>query len=57
VDTSAGRVFLIIKNGAGSRAPEWQAFPTAIHFRCDKNGVCVLSRANARTTLQARLLK
>jgi hypothetical protein len=57
VETSAGRVFLIIKNGAGSRAPEWQTFPTAIHFRCDKNGVCVLSRANARTTLQARLLK
>jgi hypothetical protein len=57
VDTSAGRVFLIVKTGAGYRAPEWQIFPAAIHFRCDKNGVCVLSRANTRTTLQARLLK
>jgi hypothetical protein len=57
VDTSAGRVFLVIKTGTGNRAPEWQTFPAAIHFRCDKNGVCVLSRANARTTLQARLLK
>jgi hypothetical protein len=57
VETSAGRVFLVMKNGAGSRAPEWQTFPAAIHFRCEKNGVCVLSRANARTTLQARLLK
>ncbi len=57
VNTTAGRVFLVIKSGAGSRTPEWQTFPAAIHFRCDKNGVCVLSRANARTTLQARLLK
>ncbi len=57
VDTSAGRVFLIIKTGTGNRAPEWQIFPAAIHFRCDKNGVCVLSRVRARTTLQARLLK
>lgn len=53
VDTSAGRVFLVMKN----RAPEWQIFPATIHFRCDKNGACVLSRAHARTTLQARLLK
>jgi hypothetical protein len=57
VDTSAGRVFLVIKTGTGNRAPEWQIFPAAIHFRCDKNGACVLSRANTRTTLQARLLK
>jgi hypothetical protein len=57
VDTSAGRVFLVIQSGAPSRTPEWQTFPAAIHFRCDKNGVCVLSRANARTTLQSRLLK
>jgi len=57
VDTSAGRVFLVIKTGTGNRAPEWQIFPAAIHFRCDKNGICVLSRANARTTLQARLMK
>ena len=53
VETSAGRVFLVIRN----HAPEWQIFPAAIHFRCDKNGACVLSRANTRTTLQARLLK
>ena len=53
VETSAGRVFLVIK----SRAADWQTFPAAIHFRCDKNGACVLSRANTHTTLQARLLK
>jgi hypothetical protein len=57
VDTSAGRVFLVIRNGAGNRPSEWQVFPAAIHFRCEKSGVCVLSRANARATLQARLLK
>jgi hypothetical protein len=57
VDTSAGRAFVVFPSSAGSRTSEWQTFPAAIHFRCDKNGICVLSRANARTTLQARLLK
>ena len=57
VETSTGRVFLVIRSATGSRAPEWQIFPAPIHFRCEKNGVCILSRANARTTLQARLLK
>jgi hypothetical protein len=57
VDTSGGRVFLLIKNGTGSLASEWQIFPTAIHFFCDKKGFCILSCTKTHTTLQARLLK
>jgi len=56
VETSAGRVFLVAA-AAHSHGSEWQVFPAAIHFRCDRNGVCVLSRTNSHATLQARLLK
>jgi hypothetical protein len=56
VETSAGRVFLVGTN-LRTRGAEWQEFPAAIHYRCDRNGVCILSRSNSRTTLQARLLK
>ncbi len=56
VETSGGRVFFL---GAGERnlTAEWQVFPAAIHFRCDKNGFCLLTRASSSVTLQARLLK
>ena len=57
VDTSGGRVFLVGASGLHNRSAEWQVFPAAIHFRCDKNGLCVLTRANSRVALQARLLK
>ena len=56
VQTSAGRVFFL---GAGerSRTAEWQVFPAAIHFRCDRNGACSLTRSNSSVALLARLLK
>jgi hypothetical protein len=57
VDTGGGRVFWVGASGLRNRAPEWQTFPAAIHFRCDKNGACVLTRANSRTVLQARLTR
>lgn len=57
VETGAGRTFLIVMSGWRRRAPGWQIFPAAIHFRCDKNASCTLSRSNTSTTLQARLLK
>lgn len=57
VDTSGGRVFLVGANGLRSRSTEWQFFPAAIHFRCDKNGTCLLTRANAPAPLQARLIR
>ncbi len=57
IDTSDGRVFFVGVSGLRNSAAEWQIFPAAIHFRCEKNGSCVLTRENSHTTLQARLIK
>jgi hypothetical protein len=57
VTTAGGRVFSLGASGLRNRAPEWQVFPAAVHFRCDKNGACVLTRSNSRTVLQARLMR
>jgi hypothetical protein len=57
VDTSDGRVFYLGAAGMRNRTAEWQVFPAAIHFRCDKNGSCILTRTNSHVALQARLLK
>jgi hypothetical protein len=57
VDTQGGRVFLVGVTGLRNRTAEWQVFPAAIHFRCEKNGTCILTRVNSRTTLQARLIR
>jgi hypothetical protein len=57
IDTQGGRVFLVGVIGMRNRTAEWQVFPAAVHFHCDKNGACFLTRINSRTTLQARLVK
>ncbi len=56
VETSGGRVFFL-GEGERNRTAEWQVFPAAIHFRCDKNGACALTRSNSSVTLLARLMK
>ena len=55
VETSGGRVFFLGIAGMRNRSAEWQVFPAPIHFRCDKNGSCVLTRTNSHVSLQARL--
>ncbi len=57
IDTQGGRIFLVGVVGMRNRTAEWQVFPAAVHFHCDKNGACVLTRVNSSTTLQARLVK
>jgi hypothetical protein len=57
VETDGGRVFFLGVAGMHNRAIAWQIFPASIHFRCDKNGSCVLTRTNSHVSLQARLLK
>lgn len=57
VETSGGRVFFLGAAGMRNRAADWSVFPAPIHFRCDKNGSCVLTRPNSHVSLQARLLK
>ncbi len=57
VDTGGGRVFAVAASGWRARTAEWQVFPAAIHFRCERTGVCTLTRTSSRTTLQARLVR
>ncbi len=57
VDTSSGREFSLGAGGSPSLASEWQIFPSAIHYRCEKTGVCMLTRLSSRTMLQARLVR
>src|ERR1700677_2892550 len=57
LDTQGGRVFWVGVIAMRKRTAEWQVFPAPVHFHCDKNGACVLTRVNSRTSLQARLVK
>ncbi len=56
VETKAGRLFFVGKDGLRGRAPGWQVFPANIHFHCDMKAFCVLTRSDATTSLQARLV-
>ncbi len=57
VETSGGRVFFLGAAGMHNRTADWPVFPAPLHFHCDKNGSCVLSRPGSHVSLQARLLK
>lgn len=57
VATSGGRVFLVGANVLTNRALDWQFFPAAVHFRCDKTAVCTVTRLNSRTAVRAHLMK
>lgn len=57
LDTEGGHVFLVGVVGMRNRTAEWQVFPAQVHFHCDKNGACMLTRVNSRTILQARLVR
>jgi hypothetical protein len=55
VTTRAGRTFYIGIRGTLGHAG-WEVFPAAIHFHCDVKSSCVLSRHDASTSLNARLI-
>lgn len=57
IETSGGRVFFLGAAGMHSRTADWPMFPAPVHFHCDKNGSCILTRPNSHASLQARLLK
>lgn len=57
VATSSGRAFLVGMNVLTNRALDWQSFPASVHFRCEKNALCAITRLNSRTTVHARLLR
>ena len=57
LSTSGGLVFLVKPGAARNRLAESQIFPAPIHYRCDKKGLCILTRTRSGTVLPARLLK
>jgi hypothetical protein len=57
VATSGGRVFLVGSSVLTNRALDWQSFPASVHFRCEKNAVCMITRLNSRTMVRAHLMK
>jgi len=57
VATSSGRAFLVGMNVLTNRALDWQSFPASVHFRCEKNAMCAVTRLNSRTTVHAHLLR
>ena len=57
VATSEGRAFLVGMNVLTNRALDWQSFPASVHFRCEKNATCAVTRLNSRTTVHAHLLR
>jgi hypothetical protein len=54
VRTSTGETFVVVKAAAADNAARWQELPATIHFKCDLNGICALSRRDA-SVLYARL--
>jgi len=55
VDTNSGHEFQM--GAGGALSSEWQIFPSAIHFRCEKTGICTLTRYSSHSILQARLVR
>ncbi len=54
VRTSTGETFVVVKPAAPDNAARWQDLPATIHFKCNLNAVCALSRRGA-DVLYARL--
>jgi hypothetical protein len=55
LETSAGMVFRIDSARPQGHATGWQIFPAAIHYRCEKNAKCVITRSNAPGVMYASL--
>jgi len=57
VATSSGRAFMVGSKVLVNPALDWQIFPADIHYRCEKNAMCMVTRLNSRTAVRARLMK
>jgi hypothetical protein len=55
--TEGGKTFVIDKAASQGSAGAWQVYPANIHYRCDQNAVCLLTRADSTAVLHARLKK
>jgi len=57
IDTSAGRTFVIYKEGEHITAMVYWNPGTHFHYKCDDNSVCVLTTTESDVVLHARLRK
>jgi hypothetical protein len=57
VATSSGHAFLVGTKVLVNPALDWQIFPADIHYRCEKNAMCMLTRLSSRTAVRAHLMK
>jgi len=54
LQTSARKTFLVSTAALGSNSSAWQDWPANIHYKCDLNSSCTLTRSGA-AALHARL--
>jgi len=57
VVTSAGRAFLVGSKVLVNPALDWQIFPADIHYRCERNAMCLVTRLSSRSAVRAHLMK
>jgi len=57
IDTSAGRTFVIYKEGEHVTAMVYWSAGTHFHYKCDENSMCLLTNAESDVVLHARLRK
>jgi len=57
ISTGSGKAFLVGANILTNPALDWQIFPADIHYRCEKNAMCLVTKLNSRTAVHARLVK
>jgi hypothetical protein len=57
VATNSGRAFLVGTKILVNPALDWQIFPADVHYRCERNAMCMLTRLSSRTAVRAHLMK
>jgi hypothetical protein len=57
VATADGHSFLVGSDVLANPALDWQVFPVDVHYRCDKNALCTVTRPDSPSVLHARLLQ
>jgi hypothetical protein len=57
VATSSGHAFLVGTKILVNPALDWQIFPADIHYRCERNAMCMVTRLSSRTAVRAHLMK
>jgi hypothetical protein len=57
IATSGGRAFLVGASVLTNPALDWQVFPSDIHYRCEKNAICMVTHLNSRSAVHAHLVR